>query len=155
MPLAYIFASISIVFTSAVIGLLIDTVIRKKQWYTIFENINFISNGFINKVIGVNAFKYILVNSFWAKANPNLLIKEKPGYDSLVRLRKDMTNAEISHLIGFIFVMILITISIKTKFHEGIIFPLFIANIIFHIYPVLVQQYNKRRIDKLLRKYYK
>jgi len=61
-----------------------------------------------------------------------------------------MTNAEISHLICFVLAMVLMIVFYITKFKVGIIIPLFICNILFHLYPALLQQYNKRRLDKVI-----
>jgi uncharacterized membrane protein len=61
-----------------------------------------------------------------------------------------MTLSEISHLIAFIFVTI---IAIYKSITTGIIFgiTIMIANTFMNLYPSLLQQENKRRIDKLLK----
>ncbi|EPR71182.1 hypothetical protein ADIWIN_3227 [Winogradskyella psychrotolerans RS-3] len=61
-----------------------------------------------------------------------------------------MVYAEIGHLIGFIFILIVIVI----KLWNGLFlsaFILFLFNIIFNLYPILLQQQNKNRIDHILR----
>jgi len=62
-----------------------------------------------------------------------------------------MTSAEISHLIGFLFILIVsLILLIKKEMEFGII--LIISNVIFNLYPSLLQQKNKKRIDELINK---
>lgn len=60
-----------------------------------------------------------------------------------------MTLAEISHLIGFLFVS---SFAIYKSFSVSLAFGLaiMIPNILMNLYPSLLQQENKRRIDKLI-----
>ena len=71
--------------------------------------------------------------------------------EELSILKREMTYAGISHLIGFLFVlMISLILIIKKDTEFGII--LIISNVIFNLYPSLLQQKNKKRIDKLINK---
>jgi len=70
--------------------------------------------------------------------------------NQLTELRKEMTFSEISHLIGFGFV----TIFALAKFINGTyLFGLIImiVNVLLNLYPSLLQQENKRRIDRLIK----
>ena len=60
-----------------------------------------------------------------------------------------MTLAEVGHLIGFLFVA---AFALYQSFNVSVLFGLamMIPNIILNGYPSLLQQENKRRIDKLL-----
>jgi hypothetical protein len=61
-----------------------------------------------------------------------------------------MTYSEISHLIAFIFILGIIIMKLwKGQFIYAIILLDF--NIVFNLYPSLLQQHNKKRIDKLLK----
>jgi hypothetical protein len=62
-----------------------------------------------------------------------------------------MTLSEISHLIGFIFVML---VAIYQSFAVNILFGviMMIPNVLMNLYPSLLQQENKRRIDRLIRR---
>lgn len=152
MPVAvYLCASISIVFTTALFGLLINNTINSKDFYIRLTNMNFIRNEAINKYLGVKALKHLIVNTFWSKLNPSLQIPNTRNKEQLLKIRTEMTNAEISHLIGFLITLLLMLISYVTSWHTGIILPLLISNIAFHLHPALLQQYNKRRLDKLLK----
>ena len=152
MIIKYILPSISIAFGFSVIGMLINNAIKHKPFYTSLTNFNFVESEKANKLLGVLVLKYIILHSFWGKFNPLLTIKEK-NRETLVQLRKEMTYAEISHLICFILILVLLPVCYVLKFHDDIIIPLFVCNIIFHLYPPLLQQYNKRRLDKVINRF--
>ena len=60
-----------------------------------------------------------------------------------------MTKAEIGLLIGFVFV---IPFALYHSFNKGVLFGLamLLANAFMNLYPSLLQQLNKRRIDRIL-----
>ena len=61
-----------------------------------------------------------------------------------------MTFSEISHLIGFVFVSFFAVYQLaKGAFLFALIITL--VNIFMNMYPSLLQQENKRRIDRLLK----
>ncbi len=155
MNLADITASIFIAFSFSVVGLLINTMIRHTAAYAKLSNLNFIVSDTLNRYLGVLLFKKILLNTFWKHFNPTLKIGRNISSAELLRLRNEMTYAEISHLIAFVFVIILAVICKVYDYRSGLFLPLLIANIIFHFYPPLLQQYNKRRLDRLINKYQK
>lgn len=149
MIILYIFKSISITFGFSVIGLLINNMIKHKQFYSVFANFNFVTSEKINRLLGIHTLKYIIIHSFWGKLNPLLKVKEK-NITTMIQLRNEMTYAEISHLICFILILLLLPVCYIIDFQKQLIVPLIICNIIFHLYPALLQQYNKRRLDKVL-----
>lgn len=136
------------------IGMIINAVLKKTAFYNrhLF-NLNFVENEKLNKYIGVNIIKWIVKNTPFKYFNQTIKIKsriEKPG---LIKLREEMTNSEIGHLIGFAFVLIsALVIFLKTKIIIGFVI-IMTVNIFMNLYPSLLQQQNKRRIDKLIRKF--
>lgn len=90
-----------------------------------------------------------ITNSFISRFNPKLRTSKVPSRTELNRLRREMTFSEISHLIAFILVSItgLSLLCFDNK-QFGII--LLSLNIPMNLYPALLQQENKLRIDKLL-----
>ncbi len=149
MILYNIFTAIFVAFGFSVLGLIINNVIKHRRFYASLTNFNFLKEEKANRILGVFALKYIILHSFWGKFNPLLTVKEK-NRETLIQLRKEMTYAEISHLICFTLILILLPILYILKYRTGLIIPLFICNIIFHLYPPLLQQYNKRRLDKVI-----
>ncbi|MBX7227917.1 MAG: hypothetical protein K1X55_17925, partial [Chitinophagales bacterium] len=67
----------------------------------------------------------------------------------LADIRKEMTLSEISHLIGVVFVTFF---AAYKGFSKCFLFGFFVmlVNVLMNLYPSLLQQENKRRIDKLM-----
>jgi len=88
-------------------------------------------------------------NTFFKFFNQKLKVKNK--ISELSELRKEMTLSEISHLIGFAFMTV---IALDQSISDNYLFGLaiMIVNILMNLYPSLLQQENKRRIDKLIAK---
>ena len=147
--LKYLTFGISISFISWIVGMIINSILVKTEYYEKVSNLNFIKSKSLNKNIGINYFKWIVKNSFFKFFNQKIKIKDKKT--ELDEIRKEMTLAEISHLIGFVFVTFFAVY--KSITHEllfGLI--IMIVNILMNLYPTLLQQENKRRIDPIIKK---
>ncbi len=132
--------------------MIINAVIRKAEFYNKkLSNLNFIDSENLNKFIGLKIFKWIVKNTFFKFFNQRLKLKKKIEKTALNNLRNEMTISEIDHLIGFGFVTIFALVNI---FDSNYLFALviMIVNILMNLYPSLLQQENKRRIDKLIKK---
>ncbi|WP_240635627.1 glycosyl-4,4'-diaponeurosporenoate acyltransferase CrtO family protein [Hymenobacter rigui] len=121
----------------------------KTELHYKLSNLNFIKSKDFNKKIGMKPFKWIVKNTFFKYFNQK--IKVESQNDDLIEIRKEMVISEISHLIGFVFVVIFASYKI---FSAGIIFgaTMMIPNSLMNLYPSLLQQENKRRIDNLLKR---
>lgn len=145
----YLTFGISISFISWMVGMILNSILLKTKYYKKLSNLNFVTNKNFNKYIGVEQFKWIVKNTFFKFFNGKITLKDKNV--ELSEIRKEMTIAEISHLIGFIFVTVIALYkSISQNFLLGLI--IMIANILMNLYPSLLQQENKRRIDKLIKR---
>jgi hypothetical protein len=62
-----------------------------------------------------------------------------------------MTKAEVNHLIGFALVTLA---AIVMGIAEGPVFgmAMMVGNVLLNLYPSLLQQENKRRIDRVIRR---
>jgi len=145
----YVFA-ISFTFSLSIIGLVVNNIIKNKPFYRIISNFNFIKSEAANLYLGVILFKKVLVKSFWRHLNPTLKMSGRPDRAKLITLRNEMTSAEIGHLVALLCTFIAVIIMYEKHFYEDAIVPVLVCNIIFHVYPPLVQQYNKRRLDKVI-----
>ncbi|MCG1037672.1 hypothetical protein [Polaribacter sargassicola] len=145
----YLTFGISICFISWIIGMIFNSILQKTEYYQKLSNLNFIESKRLNKKIGIQYFKWIVKNTFFKFFNQKLKIDNNKV--DLNEIRKEMTYAEISHLIGFIFVIFFV---IYKSFTHNLLFGfvIMIINILMNLYPSLLQQENKRRIDKLLKK---
>lgn len=145
----YLTFGISITLISWIVGMIINYIISKNDYYEKISNLSFIESKSLNKNIGINHFKWIVKNSFFKFFNQKINLKNKKT--ELTEIRKEMTLAEISHLIGFVFVTFFAVYKIIThNFLFGLI--IMIVNIVMNLYPSLLQQENKRRIDLLIKR---
>ncbi|MGK0236520.1 MAG: hypothetical protein ACI9EK_003071 [Psychroserpens sp.] len=145
----YLTFAISISFISWMVGMILDSILVKTEYYKKLSNLNFITSKTLNKNIGIEYFKWIVKNSFFKFFNQKIKLKNKKT--ELTEIRKEMTLAEISHLIGFIFVTFFaIYKSITHNYLFGLI--IIVVNILMNLYPSLLQQENKRRLDKLIKR---
>lgn len=149
MIIQYILYSISYTFSSWIVGLLLNGFLIKMQYDKNLLNLNFIKSDSLNRKLGLGIFKWIVKNTFFKNFNQKLKLKNKIEITELLELRKEMTFSEINHLIGFGFITVISLVKmINGDFSFGII--MMIINILLNLYPSLLQQANKRRIDKLL-----
>lgn len=145
--LGFIFG-ISMSVISWIVGMILNSVLIKTDYYKKFSNLNFITSKKLNKIIGIKYFKWIVKNTFFKFFNQKIKVEHKKT--DLTEIRNEMTFSEISHLIGFVFV---IFFAVYKSFSVNIIFGLtmMIGNVLMNLYPSLLQQENKRRIDKLIK----
>lgn len=128
-------------------GMILNSILMKTVYYDKLSNLNFIRSKDLYNKIGLKPFKWIVKNTFFKFFNQKIKLENQN--DDLNEIRKEMTFSEISHLIGFTFVTIFTFYKI---FSVGLIFGLtmMIPNTLMNLYPSLLQQQNKRRIDSLI-----
>ena len=152
MTFKYLSFSISIAVISWIVGMTINAILRKTEFYkNKLSSLNFLKSEKLNKIIGIGLFKWIVKNTFFKFFNQKLKLKKKIEKTDLSKLRKEMTISEIDHLVGFAFVTIFALVKFyNLKFIFGSTIMTF--NVLLNLYPSLLQQENKRRIDKLIAK---
>ncbi len=149
----YITFSISISIISWLVGMLLNAFLKKSIFYTShLSNLNFVTTESVNRLLGLYAFKWGVKNSFFKFLNQKLKLDRKPQQADLLKLRAEMTSAEIDHLIGFVFVSIFV---LRKLFMQNYLLALtlMLFNVLLNLYPSLLQQENKRRIDAFLARY--
>ncbi|AFU69495.1 hypothetical protein P700755_002768 [Psychroflexus torquis ATCC 700755] len=146
--LGFIFG-ISISLISWIVGMVLNGILVKTEYYKKLSNLNFIESKALNKNIGIGYFKWIVKNTFFKFFNQKIKLENRKV--DLTEIRNEMTLSEISHLIGFIFVTVF---AIYKSFTLSLVFGLtmMIPNIYMNLYPSLLQQENKRRINKLMKR---
>ena len=129
--------------------------IRKTDFYQkTLSNLNFIKSDLLNNLIGVGLVKWIVKNTFFKYLNQNLKIDRKMKVADLNNIRNLMSKSEIDHLFAFLFVIIFVILKIYKR--EYIFaFVIFLVNILMNLYPSLLQQQNKRRLDNLILRFFK
>lgn len=143
---------IAISFISWTIGIIFDALINKSQFYKErLSNFNFLTSASLNKAIGLDLFKWVVKNTFFKFLNQKLKLKNKIEVGDLHRLRHQMTIAEIGHLFAFVFASgFAVWKFAQFKPLAGLM--IILVNVILNMYPSLLQQENKRRIDALLKR---
>ena len=150
MNYKYLSFSVSIAFISWIVGMVLGSVVRKTKFYNrSLSNLNFIKSEKVNKIIGINVLKWIVIHTVFKYFNQKLKLKIRLEKSDLYNLRHEMTISEINHLIGFVFVTIFAFAKIFTL-NYLFAFVILLMNAIMNLYPSLLQQENKRRIDKLI-----
>lgn len=143
----YLKFGISVSFISWLVGLIGNGLLLKLKFYDKLSNFNFIENAAVKRWFGIKYFQWVVKNTPFKFFNQK--IKLKNGKADLAEIRREMTIAEIGHLVGFVFV-------VPFAIYNGIIYsPLFgltimAVNVLMNLYPSLLQQENKRRLDRLI-----
>lgn len=148
--LSYFLNAIALTFVSWTIGLLLNNAIKKTNFYSLISNFSFVKSTSLNKTLGLNLFGWIIKNSFFKVFNQKLKFEKIPTVEDLQQIRKEMVYAEVGHIIGFIFLLFVIIYQIINA-NTIYVIILFVFNIVFNLYPILLQQYNKKRIDRILK----
>ena len=152
MTYKYLSFSIAIAFISFIVGMTLNAIVKRTDAYNNkLSNLNFVKSEKLNGWIGVGFVKWIVKNTPFKYFNQKLKLSNKIEKSDLLILRKEMTSSEIDHLIGFAFVTIFALVKFyKTELVFGL--TILIVNVLMNLYPSLLQQQNKRRIDKLIKK---
>jgi hypothetical protein len=130
--------------------MVITALLSKSQFYQkSLSGLSFIKNEKINVMLGLEPFKWLIMHSFFKYFNPKLSIKKRISVNELAEYRAEMTKAELSHCFAFLFMAVFILIKI---FNGLFLFAMVMAiiNVLMNLYPSLLQQQNKRRIDRYL-----
>ena len=149
MMTQYLIFGISISFISWLVGIFLHSILIKTAYYKKLSNLNFIPSKMLNKAIGISYFKWIVKNTFFKYFNQKILLENQQA--DLTDIRAEMTVAELGHLIGFAFVSV---VALYKGISEGYVIALviMIVNVVMNLYPSLLQQENKRRLDLLLKR---
>jgi len=149
MIIKYFTFSVSITIISWIVGMIVTSILARTPSYKNLSSLNFIPGARANKLIGIDAFRWIVKNTFFRFFNPKLKIKGRIETAQMLELRKEMTFSEISHFAGFGFVVVFAVVKfINAELLFGLIMML--VNVLMNLYPSLLQQENKRRIDKFV-----
>lgn len=148
----YLKFGLSITIISWLVGMILNGLLKDRTFYIKCSSLNFVRSTSINKWLGVRVFKWIVKNTVFKYLNEKLRVEKKVGVPELKELRKEMTSSELSHLIGFGFAGAFAAAKVLSGD------PLFglvimVPNTLLNLHPVLLQQENKRRIDRLLKRY--
>jgi len=142
-PVLWIFASYGI--GASLTPLILQTKLKKQ----LFNN-HFLDDKW-TKYLCVLHLGWLIKHSFMGNFNKKLTYKGKINKEKLLLLKQEMMYAEVGHLVAFFFLLFINGLIIYFKLTLWYIILFFFLNVVFNFYLILLQQYNKRRIDKLLK----
>lgn len=93
--------------------------------------------------IGVPVYRWLLLHSPFRFANTSIYLKDKRGKAALLVLRTKILEAEWAHIINVLLVLI------AMLFYTEIRWWLVLWNVVFNVYPVFLQRYNRLRIEQM------
>ena len=104
--------------------------------------------GRIYELIGINYFRKLLVLVGWEKITRKSTPIEK-STETLVNLHHQTKKSELGHLIIW---YIVLGFTVFVAFQSGVLKSiwLLILNILLNLYPVLLQRYNRPRIQRAI-----
>jgi hypothetical protein len=116
---------------------------------TYYDSKSWEANGAIYKWFGIDAFRKILVWVGWEKLN-KAENPVKKSLQALKHLEYNTRQSEFGHLIPFFIVLI---VSLFVAFRYGAVHSLWLVslNIILNVYPIILQRYNRPRLQRALR----
>lgn len=104
---------------------------------------SFENNAFYRR-FGVRAYRWLLLRSPFKLMNSGVYLGGLRGKMALERLLIKMEEAEWAHFINFFLVVI------AWLLYTHLVPWLLFWNVIFNVYPILLQRYHRLRISKLL-----
>ena len=107
------------------------------------------STGRVYRLLGIGLFKRLLVRGPLAALNP--AIRSQGGRRSLSELTEKMCEAEAGHVLIFV-VMLLFVFSAALQGWWGSVFWLLLFNMLLNLYPIMLQRYNRARIERILQR---
>lgn len=144
--------SVLIPVYSGLPGLWIAEIMRKTNcsfFYSV-KNFEITKNVRFYKILGLDFFTYCVKNTFFRHCNTKIKISKKPDINEIDKLLDEITISELCHIFGFIFVLVFqitaLILGLYDMFFSSILF-----NIIFNVYPVLLQERNKFRLRNFLK----
>lgn len=139
---------ILLLFCSYAIGALLEAILRGTKVYSFFSARNYASDQF-TEYCGALLLGLVIRKTPLRGFNPRLIYRGRPSIEKLSALKTEMDIAEIGHLIAF-FVLGVFLLIPWAYYNIWYVLLLQVVNIIGNFYLVLLQQYNKRRIDSLI-----
>lgn len=138
---------LSLSFVSWMVGIIGHALLQRTSVYDRLTHLQFIPSRAVNRALGIAPFRWLVKHSVFRYLNQSIRVDGRRT--DLTAIRAHMTVAELSHLIGFVFVAAF-AVSLGVTAKLGVALVMMIPNVLLNGYPVLLQQENKRRIDALL-----
>lgn len=126
-------------FTEALKSQLISSYYSEKGWER---------SGKMYEHLGINFFRKILVWTGWERLNKKSNPIEK-NTNALMNLHYQTKKSELGHLI-ILFIVLGFNVFVAFKFGVLKSLWLLILNVLLNLYPILLQRYNRPRIERAI-----
>jgi len=99
--------------------------------------------------LGILWYRKILLATPLRLFNTNLRLSANRSLETLESIRMHMASAEVSHWVGFAAMLVL---NVAAWWYRGLTIALayLILNILGNLYPCLLQQYDRRRLTRVI-----
>ena len=136
-------------FLSFVIGLAGDAALQRTSVYNVLSHWFLFEHPQTYESVGVLWYRWFLAVTPFGSFNRDLYFTKRRDVHTLSAVRQKMCSAEISHWVGF---LCLLALTFVAWWYRGIFiaFCYVFFNLIGNLYPCLLQQYNKRRLDRVI-----
>jgi hypothetical protein len=150
LDLTSVFFSWTLNFSLMFCYSVIESQLKPSLQSTYFTSKAFEQQGKIYTLLGVLIYRKFLVCTHWEKLSQ----KANPVKKSLEALRKYEHATRVSEfghtLIALVVLVFTVYVSMKYSAKEAV--WLFLFNILLNIYPIMVQRYNRPRVQRVLQK---
>ena len=136
-------------FLSFLLGTFADPILRRVAKYESLSNRYLFRNLKTYETIGILWFRRFLEVTPVGSFNRNLHFSKNRDLATFTALRSHMATAEMSHWVGFTAMLVLTGIAWWLRgplVGSGYV----VFNVLGNVYPALLQQYNKRRLCRLI-----
>lgn len=147
-----IFGLLSIIMASWFLGLLTTEYLKKQHYYSALSHLYLFNSQKTYALIGIQVFKWMVTKTIYRYLNKNIKFSKRPVLRELTTVRSAMTDSEVLHGIAFILVALVGVPALIIQEGYELVFHLITLNIVLNLYPTLLQQYNKIKLDKVINK---
>lgn len=105
------------------------------------------NNGKVYNHFGLKLFRKALVLIGWEKITNSMNMAVKKDFENLKSREQNTRSGEFSHLL-IAFIILILTFILTNSISEAK--WLILTNIIFHIYPIFIQRYNRPRYLRVI-----
>lgn len=140
---------IMMMFLSFIVGVIVDPILRRTTNYEKLSSQYVFRDSKTYEAVGLLWFRRFLKLTPLGSFNSEIRFTSKRELDEFRTIRDRMARAEISHWVGFVTMLILTFVAWWCRGPiVGIAYVVF--NVFGNVYPALLQQYNKRRLGRLI-----
>ena len=141
--------AIAAMFLSFIVGMAVNALLRRLEIYERLSNLRLFSDPKSFENIGVLWYRKILLATPLRYFNPNIRFSSNRSKETLDSIRVHMANAEVSHWVGF-FAMLPVMVAAWWYRGSTVGLAYLVLNVLGNLYPCLLQQYNKNRLNKVI-----